>query len=1018
MFFVDAIQLVFEAQQKMVDLHAPIDGATVLGNVYNAISAALATQGLWIQADIIYWFGSSALGHWAPLLYLFAAMAGMISMVLGQPPRNYVWYFMGPALFHWLLYTTTPVHGVMWGAPMGSSENEVRQMREVWKLAEPGLKNSNYVMRNGITVSNDKPPSDTAEVATMFAWYDELLSSQIRWFINWTGVYYQHQNTSASSTNLCGYAGSLGIDQTAWHVLSNVKWEVLEDITSARAHSVHTRDAFVQFMASECGDILKDNIVQSNYIAAQNSPGNTLRRDKDLKSVLDARANNSGTPAYEKLTKALSTMAIPTPRPLYRLLGIDDNARGSYRKFLDSVGTNSREIEKRIAKGRVSCDIYFWMMVNAFRWEAGHVYWQAVTRKELGRGEDDPNDIEAGTMRDQVVYALLYGWDVKREDRQCMDFEEQNYFVVDLALVHLIRNEFAVAPQVVNRRHSSSEQSIQAVEGQARTVGSKSKYGELYTWARMIPYLQGVLLYFLAIAYPFACVMMVVPGWHKTLFTWASFYAWAKLWDLGFAIVTAIERSIWATIGNSPDVASINGHIAKMQDAAKVTVSCSENNTTIIGDGACSVPAVIGGGGTTWEQVVQIFDKSLLFSSALDYDLLNSYYIYIMAALYFAVPAVTGQLVLGARSGAAGMVNSMIGGVSGQAGGQAGQAFTARYLTGLRGAETNFQQQTAGKSQRKHGGQLAAAELSTQAMQQGISEGHSSQMGQIEGMRGTAANYERQAFDSGLSVLKGAAGFAHSASLGAIKARNAASGRAKSSGRTRGSGDRTGGTQRAGVPNWLYNYGDNVLKSGLGLVGAAASNNAMQRYLAADFEGNKNSRMHGIEAARLGGQKAMSEAMSGRKGKLAQFDMAEDMYDASANYAQGVVNQAAAFGVSQGSVSPTQLSTDVDGMQGRGMLDFQAPGSGNWVTTPSGHFNAPMQLMGQVNNQARAQAGLMNSIMQPRGIYGDQNHMNSVSHASGRVLDMVGSGHFWSSIYGQGDSMLGQVRGQAQKFFK
>ncbi|MCB0319183.1 MAG: hypothetical protein KDD56_10550, partial [Bdellovibrionales bacterium] len=109
MFFVDAIQLVFSVQEKMIDLHAPIDGATVLGSAYNAISAALATQGLWIQADIIYWLGSSALGHWAPLLYLFAAMAGMISMVLGQPPRNYVWYFVGPALFHWLLYTTTPV---------------------------------------------------------------------------------------------------------------------------------------------------------------------------------------------------------------------------------------------------------------------------------------------------------------------------------------------------------------------------------------------------------------------------------------------------------------------------------------------------------------------------------------------------------------------------------------------------------------------------------------------------------------------------------------------------------------------------------------------------------------------------------------------------------------------------------------------------------------------------------------------------------------------------------------------
>ncbi|MEZ4754296.1 MAG: hypothetical protein R3A13_08305 [Bdellovibrionota bacterium] len=1013
MFLIDALQIVFQAQQKMIDLHAPIDGAIVLGSAYNAISAALATQGLWIQADIIYWLGASALGHWAPLLYLFAAMAGMISMVLGQPPRNYVWYFMGPALFHWLVYTTTPVHGVMWGAPIGSVANESRQMTEVWKLSEPGLKNSNYINRNGISVYNNKAPSQPAEVASIFAWYDELISSQIRWFINWTGVYFQDENSSVggANTNLCGYAGGLGIDETAWHVLSNIKWEVLEDITSARAHSIHTRDAFVQFMASECGDQLKDSMNMANYIAAQNSPGNTLQRSSGLKSVLadNGSANNL---VYDKLTQKLATTAIPIPRPIQRLLKADQNQPGNFRTFLDSIGTAPDAIETKLNDGYIGCDLYFWMVVNAFRWEAGHVYWQAVTRKEIGRGEQDPTDIQSGTMRDQVVYALLYGWDVKKDQNQCLDFEEQNYFLVDLILMHLIRNEFAVAPQVSNSRYSSSQQTIQAVEGQARSVGSKSKYGELYTWAKMIPYLQGVLLYFLALSYPFACLMMVVPGWHKTLFTWASFYAWAKLWDLGFAMVTAIERSIWATIGNNPDVASVNGHIAKMQDSIRVNVACTAGG--LIGDGTCPVPAVTGADGTTWNQVVEVFDKALLFTSSLDYDLLNSYYIYIMAALYFAVPAVTGQLVLGARSGAAGMVNSMVGGVSGQAGAQAGQAFTARYMAGLRGAETNFQQQTAGKSQRKQGqaggGQFAAAQLASQAMEGGIAESHANQMGQIEGLRGTVANYQKTSFESGMGVMSAGFGVARSAVMG-----NPNRGRGGSGGRMGSGGDGRFGSQEGGVIGAVGRRMFDTGSAAMAFGGKIAGNNVTQGYLAADFEGNRASKMQGIAGAQMGGRKSMNEAMSGRMGKLGQFQMAEDMYDASANYAQGIVNQAASFGVSAGSISPTQLSTDVDGMQGAGMLNFQDAAGRGWSRAPQSHFNMPTTLMGQVDNQARAQTGLLNSIMQPRGIYGSQNHMQAVSNASGQLVNMFNNQQFWSSTaaqYGPMSDQLGDLVGR------
>jgi hypothetical protein len=54
--------------------------------------------------------------------------------------------------------------------------------------------------------------------------------------------------------------------------------------------------------------------------------------------------------------------------------------------------------------------------------------------------------------------------------------------------------------------------------------------------------------------------------------------------------------------------------------------------------------------------------------SGIDLDLSNGYYIYIMAALYFSVPMVTGQLVLGAKAGVASSVGGMFNSVTGEAG--------------------------------------------------------------------------------------------------------------------------------------------------------------------------------------------------------------------------------------------------------------------------------------------------------------------------------------------------------------
>jgi hypothetical protein len=195
----------------------------------------------------------------------------------------------------------------------------------------------------------------------------------------------------------------------------------------------------------------------------------------------------------------------------------------------------------------------------------------------------------------------------------------------------------------------------------------------------MMPHVQGILAYLVLIGYPFAAMLMVIPGYWKAFFTWVSFLAWVKLWDVGFAIVHTLERSVWAMIGNNSAMARVGRRLINTASipGADIKVECDSGGGT--GAGArlselCSVPKVEEAGNLSQDDAWFVLDQSLAVAGSLDLDLSNGYYIYIMAALYFAVPAVTGQLVLGAKAGLGGIATQGIGQSATEAGNSAKSA--------------------------------------------------------------------------------------------------------------------------------------------------------------------------------------------------------------------------------------------------------------------------------------------------------------------------------------------------------
>jgi hypothetical protein len=1066
----------------------------------HAITAAMATQGYWVQADLLYFLEYTNFQSWAVLIYIFAFAGAIFGMALGAPPKMWIWLVMGPGIFHWLIADTVPMKGVRWntGPIVGNDGgfNSQLAQREVWKLAEVGLLNTNIVKRGAVTVSADSEPSGGAgiginndgsvQVSQIFSYYDTLLSDLVDWVISWTGLYTLSPSNSNSGSNVPsiemhsttkkGPGGS--IDNQNW-LLSNLKWTMLEDITGAKISSPDLRDSFATFFASECGDAFSKGIDEAAFVAAHNSKGITAPDTIFLRDKPSLTALLSGG-EYGQLTQNLISQTIPTPPSLRKFL--DKSGPGSFRESIQFLKNPDLVMESGVLE-QIRCDQYLYLLMHALRWESGHIYYQLASR------------LPGGFNPSSLHYAMMYGWAVKKEEnislglgsafldnsqllrlfggsnavssKVDLDPIQSMRFFQNLVLVHLWRNEMAIVPRMQVRR-SSGEETVNYVESYQKTVGARSKFGEVYSWAMLMPRLQGILLYFLAMAYPFCAMLVLIPGWHKILFTWLSFWTWVKIWDIGFAIVFVIERSMWAMIGNSPEAQRLFSKVLLMDsvnsaDGSHIDITCSPQGVaSIVGglmaplpNGICQpgvVPVVstagtmsgigavtgglsgIGVGGSLssfgqferWWNSLRTMDRSMTIGASMKLDLENSYYIYIMSALYFAVPAVTGQLVLGAKAGAASLATGAIGNLAGESGRAAGQGSGGDLSQRARANQAAVGQAAYAKDMRN---QAAAGGFAAKAMDQGnqrmVASAQAAFNQTANGGEGQLSKFGSHNLQSDMNALNaGAAGInAHFAKVGGmydVARMNGQLPRAQQAGDTTRAAPSAAGAAPSGVgapagtgaaqsstnggsginpfnnipglkgwmndPNAVSNWNrvsgtvDGLRQNGaatLGLfnsAGKAAWDQSMAETQAGLQEGNiRQQAQHdafqgqaGVNSFGFGQQAAGFEASSGKNAAAADYSAKSAQYDAERNMASSLGGQLAVEG---------------------------APGVLSIGPKPVGM--EPMAMVGQLGKGMQQKAGFAETGFQQfvkagqdklQGVYGYQAMMSQFRPGDGAAL--------------------------------
>jgi hypothetical protein len=965
------------------------------GSQFTQIAAAWANIGYVTHSDVLHYITTTKFGLWAPLLYACAALGALVGVAINMPMRSYVWFMLGPAIYGFLIGTTTQVQGVNWVVA-----NEAQDMTDVWRNAEVGLTNTESVASRGLTVNGRNGPQRMYEVAMPMVFLDELFSATSNLLIEWLGVY-RHKGDGSANSNL---APDEGKAEGPWYLLSSLKWGMVENIVGVTARNPDFRDAFVTFLASECGDSFKKGIDSGKYSAAGSAYG--AERVASVMVGNDGNVTATSLGDFSKFQAGLDTTAIQTPRSLGRIFteGTDPGQFGRFSSKFDPV--NPEGFAETGRTESVVCSDYLYTLVQQLRFEAGHSYWQLV--------RSSPN----GLTRNQFLKTLFYGWDIRLNKGQGYATPAQmNAFVKHLTMVYLLRNELMFAPQITetNQRFAPSEQSRSFSEAHVRTMGSKSKYQELYNWAVLMPHMQGILVYFLVVAYPFAAMVMVLPGYYKTFLTWISFFAWVKLWDVGFAVVMVLERSVWAMIGNSTSMGSTANMLIRMaENAGGIGVGCSNNSAgSSLTDSRlselCQVPDVCsingpdsetcGGQGLSDqddEKAWYLLDKLLILSASADLDLANGYYIYIMAALYFAVPAVTGQLVLGAKAGAASMLNSAIGSVAGEAG---------------RAASTGYQHQVAAAATSNSGsvGQAAYAK----GMRQSIDEKPESpsfaqrafgaeKAALDEQHRGAKAGLERTAVGQKSAVISANADGIHAAVNYGEKALKSGEG-ALGSG-IDAAGTTLGGSSRGNSQGPLAAWGKTILNgvtglSSQGLAGADYVNQAKKQDASA-WSAVESAKLSGTETgANL--RQAAHQQYGNNVSRGAEQNAQMVAWEARNQFAAHASGMAGVAGMNSGALSPGTKPSDMKGMGMLGELDGYRSVNGKAVA----QRNAPSSTLGY----AAEGGGFLTSVGQTEKTHEDgfSNFYERNFHAPTLTrAASEGLGASENILFGEGDTHL------------
>lgn len=499
--------LVGQAQAQVAAGGAKASSGTLMGAVLEQVGYHAQSQVLTQLRDQIEWA--------AALIYLCIVFSAIMTVALLGNYKSALWILVGPPMF---IY--------MSGIEMGGQKNTTKGASVEWRFGafkDPAARDDKVKTLK----DSEFDPRKEAEVSFVFHKYNEMISEMFQYLI-----------TLITSND------------TKSQMMFMARTQMMEELFDQQG-AVPGLVALGQYFMLNCNR----EIAYASYVAqGLRDPGK--KRDPHWQVAKD------------RYCKMFTEKKEFEPGPWQNYLFSLDKYKGRYIDKSDNQGAQGKQ-----ESGFISCqEMWEGMMDGARRGVLGRMeeaqYTAILPQAWAVSGAKTYNDVLAH-VREKLTKAdsRTDEEDQKTEKIDCInatasDFESDADVLANLFGAYLIKKFVVTSPfasmisRVSDRDHGvSSEQTLplgsepQAKEASFRRQGahqySETRKYEAIALINILPFLQGTILYVLAVLYPFFCLMLILPGQAGAFLTWMALWAWAKSWDVGWAFVMVADEILW-----------------------------------------------------------------------------------------------------------------------------------------------------------------------------------------------------------------------------------------------------------------------------------------------------------------------------------------------------------------------------------------------------------------------------------------------------------------------------------------
>lgn len=497
--------------------------ASVHGSSGNALAATFETMGYFAQQQ--------ALSQLLPFIQTFGiflwcafAIFSLWRAVTSSEYDNLVWLLLGPILFYFVIHTKTLGQAVDWrnaGEYMqGNRANsqEVGTLRVSWLFHQVNRLVSSVSREALKLLTSDR----SKELSTTFLTRQELLGRLLSLKVQDGGL----ATFSAEVLSQCS-----------------------DELDAARTIAVAERDPAIKASARYTQSL---RIMEDVYGTKRDKVLRIPASRESLAKILAQNINAGSNPVYEScftLTQRRFTSGVP----------VSEDAR-------------------KIAHSAATCEELWCWMGFGFQHEIDTSMLGFQDEKGLSKAEMDeireelnkklvqpkylvnPLDPTGKTVnyvpdaRDPTGKTALYGVHPVKPDASLIPVIIGGFMIQSEMRTRNISkpgtSHFATRAGIsvpkygvdqINNRHTQQAVIQQGIQENIAV----QKQTEIFTFAAVIPYVQGFLLYSLAAIFPFFSLLLLVPDKIGGFLLWIKLWIWAKSWDVGWGLVMLLENFLW-----------------------------------------------------------------------------------------------------------------------------------------------------------------------------------------------------------------------------------------------------------------------------------------------------------------------------------------------------------------------------------------------------------------------------------------------------------------------------------------